>query len=106
MKEVNGKPSNFNIFDLTKVSDLIEFDGPLLSHFINDKNEDFLFLWCDVDQAYNRWVIFKVENFKLLSEDITVLDMMKDKVLYCVDIDKDVNYHNIKEIDLAEYLSF
>ena len=63
MKEVNGKPSNFNIFDLTKVSDLIEFDGPLLSHFINDKNEDFLFLWCDVDQAYNRWVIFKVENF-------------------------------------------
>ena len=109
MKKVKGQPSNFNISELSKVSDLLEFDGPLLSHFINDKNENFLFMWCDADHLYNRWIIFKVEKYeidKYLDDELILLDIMKDRNLYCVDIDNDIKYHNIKEIDLTEYLSY
>jgi len=106
LKEVNGKPSDFNISSLKKVSDLIYFDGPLLSHFKNNDGDDFLFYWVDVDEKYNRWVIFKTEPYELkdyLDGNMILADIMKNTILYCVDIDNNLNYHNIKIIDIIEY---
>ena len=44
-----------------KVSDLINYDGPILSHFqYNEK--DILYLWVDNSDTHNRWLVFEVSR--------------------------------------------
>lgn len=101
MKEINGQNIIFNINQLHKVSDLIAFDGPLLSHFMNDKGDSFLFYWVDVDDNYNRWMIFRTDLSQIqnyLNKKETLYNLIlecNDEYVYFVDIDDDNNYHNI-----------
>ena len=57
MKTINGFSINFDFSKLIKVADLIYYDGPLLSHYVSNKGENYLFYWVDVDNEYNRWVV-------------------------------------------------
>ena len=43
MKKLNGKNIMLNIHGLVKVRDLINYETPLLSHFINDIGENYIF---------------------------------------------------------------
>ena len=50
MKTIKGiciKKRNFDKFK--KVADLIYFDGPLLSHYVTNKGDNYLFYWIDQD---------------------------------------------------------
>lgn len=49
MKTINGFSINFDFSKLIKVADLIYHDGPLLSHYVSNKGENYLFYWVDVD---------------------------------------------------------
>ena len=61
MKTITGFDNNFDFSKLIKVADLIYFDGPLLSHYMSDNGENYLFLWVDADADYNRWVVTRTD---------------------------------------------
>lgn len=47
---------------LTRVGDLINSEGPLLSLFLETRsNELYIFDWIDSEEIINRWLIYKVE---------------------------------------------
>ena len=65
MKTINGFSINFDFSKLIKVADLIYYDGPLLSHYVSNKGENYLFYWVDVDNEYNRWVVIRTDIFSI-----------------------------------------
>ncbi|WP_372772363.1 DUF6575 domain-containing protein [Mangrovibacterium sp.] len=87
--------------DLVKVSDLIYFEGPLLSHYQSISGDDYLFYWVDTDDTYNRWLVFNVNIVKIqdyLNRRISLYKLITEidsGMLYKVDIDKDIQYHNV-----------
>lgn len=89
------------IKDLQKVSDLIYYDGPLLSHFQSGNNENYLFFWADVDDTFNRWLVVRVSIERLqayLNGKLTFYNIItepNDNFVYKVDIDADLNYQNV-----------
>lgn len=93
--------------NLKKVSDLVYYDGPLLSHYSND-SDNYLFYWVDTDDTYNRWLVFRVSIEQIngyLNNELILLDVIKnslDDFVYSVDIDNDLNYHNIKILSYDE----
>lgn len=114
MKEILGIDINFDIAQLIKVTDLISFDGPLLSHFMNDKGDNYLFYWVDVNETHNRWMFFRVDISRIqsyLEKRETLYSLIvngNDSFVYFVDIDNNLNYQNIKLIPtkmiIEEYL--
>lgn len=108
MKAAKGIDINFNITKMIKVTDLISFDGPLLSHYINEKGENYLFYWVDVDESYNRWLFFRIDLLSIqdyLTRKTTLYELIKnqpDGFIYSVDINDKTEYHNLKLILLSE----
>ncbi|KAA6325305.1 hypothetical protein EZS27_025470 [termite gut metagenome] len=106
MKEVDGCKINFNFGSLIKISDLIYYDGPLLSYYISDKGENYLFYWVDVDDIYNRWLVVRTDIFSIqqyLEKKIPlhrIISESNDGFLYLVDIDSEVQYHNIQLVEV------
>lgn len=102
MIPINGKKISKDFSRFIKVSDLIYFDGPLLSHFISPNGENYLFYWCDVDDLYNRWIIFRTDLLtiqKYIEKNISLREIITnptDGFVYLTDIDNDINYNNIQ----------
>jgi hypothetical protein len=100
VKEIVGyKIDKFPFEELSKVSDLIEFDGPLLSHFTDKLGSHLLFYWVDNDEDYNRWLVWKVDKIRLheyLLGEISLLEIFpqKSEFVFSVDIDQYINYTN------------
>lgn len=62
MESLDGFISkDFPYKDLKKVSDLIYYEGPMLSHFSNGK-DSFLYLWVDNNDSVNRWIVIKIDD--------------------------------------------
>ncbi|MEK8016555.1 MAG: DUF6575 domain-containing protein [Candidatus Parabeggiatoa sp.] len=86
---------------LEHIADLISFNGPLLSLFENDFGENYFYCWCDVDERYNRWLVFRVSYEQLrryLMEQISLHDLTLNPVegfVYCLDIDNALQYQNV-----------
>ncbi len=109
MEKLNGIPIKSDwLNNLVKVSDLVYYDGPLLSHYQSLSGEDYLFYWVDTDNNYNRWLIVNVSIIKLqdylnrkisLNQLITELDA---GLVYKVDIDKEIKYHNFELLYIYE----
>jgi len=99
IKGIHINQSPFGI--LRKISDLISFEGPILSHFQDDKQNDFLFYWVDYEQSFNKWLVFEVKKeyiYSYLNQTISLNDLMlkhSTKFSFLIDIDKDCKYHNI-----------
>lgn len=51
--------------DLIWNTDLIYFDGPLLSLYKKDDGQDYFISWIDCDDRKNRWAVFPVERDSL-----------------------------------------
>lgn len=109
MEPVKGiKLNTFLLKKLRRIADLIYFDGPLLSHFKNEDGDSYLYYWCDVDENYNRWLIFRVAEEELkqyLLGKISLREIILDPVdgfVYSADIDNDLQYHNVYIIQPAD----
>ncbi len=67
MKELTGNHlTEFPFQNIFKVGDLVNYHGPLLSLFSNDKGELYLFDWSDSDDNYNRWLVFRITLTQLI----------------------------------------
>jgi len=89
--------NSFPYIGFKKVSDLINHDGPILSHF-SDNNRHLLYLWIDNDLSYNRWLIFEVDKNSLLNylyKNISLLDLIidnKQEFLLVTDINESLEF--------------
>ena len=103
MKTIKGiciKKRNFDKFK--KVADLIYFDGPLLSHYVTNKGDNYLFYWIDQDDTNNRWMFIRtdydnIQKYTNKKQTLrNVLSSPLDDIVYTVDIDEEGNHHNFQ----------
>lgn len=104
MNEIIGTNTEMNFAGFKKVSDLIYFDGPLLSHYIDHNGDNYLFMWIDSNSSFNRWLYFRIDNNTLslyLAKELSLREVIirqANPICFMVDIDNQVNYHNNKVI--------
>ena len=104
MKRIEGYNIEYDFSQFKKVADLIYFEGPLLSHYVSSKGDDYLFYWVDRDDSDNRWLVLRVSMANLqkyIGNVLTLRDLIEnpnDGYLYSVDVNNDVCYHDIKLI--------
>lgn len=102
MRQIEGFDLQFDFSDFKKVADLVYFDGPFLSHYVSGKGDDYLFYWVDRDDTDNRWLVLRVSLANLqkyIGKKLTLRELIEnpnDGFLYAVDVDNDLNYHNVK----------
>jgi hypothetical protein len=76
--------------------DLVYYEKPLLSHFVDPGHptEHYFYKWSDFDEKCNRWLIFKVTIEHLMSffeGKLTLMDLIqKNQFVYFVDLDTDL----------------
>jgi len=93
---------------LKKVSDLIEYDGPILSHFRDEYDNDYLYYWVDFNESVNRWLVWKIDELHLYkylkgTESLKELLENKDKdFVYSIEIDSELQYKNIAAVYLNQ----
>ena len=56
---------NSHILPFKKLGDLIYHEGPILSLFIDDDANMFLYRWVDCDDYTNKWMISSISSFEL-----------------------------------------
>ena len=104
MRRIEGYNIEYDFSQFKKVADLIYFEGPLLSHYVSSKGDDYLFYWVDRDDSDNRWLVLRVSLANLqkyIGHQITLRDLIEnpnDGYLYTVDVNNDICYHDIKLI--------
>lgn len=109
MELVDGiKLNNLLLKKLKKVADLIYFDGPLLSHFKNKDGDSYLYYWCDANENYNRWLVFRISDEDLnryLIGKSSLREIITDPVdgfIYSADIDDNLQFHNVYMVQPAD----
>ncbi len=108
MKAIKGFDIQFDFSTFQKISDLIYFEGPLLSHYVSGKGDDYLFYWVDNDEHDNRWLALRVnltDLQKYIDKQLTLRDLIEspnDGYLYCFDINNDLHYHNVHLVQPAD----
>ncbi|MFK7979310.1 MAG: hypothetical protein AB8G86_04980 [Saprospiraceae bacterium] len=89
-------------FSLKKMGDFLFHEGPIQSHFISDKDEDYLFFWADVIGNINRWMVVK-SNPNLLHSFFTKKINTKDLItnnlenfVYFIDVNQSGEWEKIQ----------
>ena len=85
---------------LERISNLIEFDGPLLSHYKDKFDNQYLYYWVDQDKVNNRWLVWKVNMdflYLYINVEIPLLTLFpkSGEMLFCIDIDNGIRYSKI-----------
>jgi hypothetical protein len=98
---------------LERISNLIDIEGPILSHYKDNFNNQYLFYWVDSNEKHNRWLIWEV-NIELLylylggELPLKNLFPVSSNTVLSVDIDSKAAYENITMLYAAntpaEYL--
>lgn len=102
MRTIEGYNIEYDFSGFRKIADLIYFEGPLLSHYVSSKGDDYLFYWVDSDDCDNRWLVLRVSLANLqkyIGKEITLRELIEnpnDGYLYSVDVTSDIRYHNVK----------
>ncbi len=84
-----------------KLGDLLYYEGPLFSHLVNEKNEDFLMKWCGQHGQFNRWLLVKTNEeilYRYFKREIADIDLFlknPDGFAYVIDIDNDIEWRSI-----------
>ena len=114
MIHLEGYSISFEFDNLIQMSDLIYYDGPLLSHFVSKAGDDYLFYWVDVDEEFNRWMFFRTNTTIIqsyLDKKISLRDIilgLNERFVYIVEVDDDSNFLNTRIVSLSslpeEYL--
>ena len=95
-------------FTLKKMGDLLFWEGPLMSHFVNDQKEDFIFKWASKDGLHNRWMVYRSTPALLLdyfegrinSADLILKN--PDGSVYFIDMDNDMNWRKIYLVNIQD----
>ncbi len=102
MKILKGfKLKDFPFENLKKIGDLIFFDGPLMSVFVDDSDCIFIFDWADSDDENNRWLVYEISIEKLtqyLYKKIShyqLISSPEKEIIISVDIDNNLDKKNI-----------
>ncbi len=101
MEKIKGITIKRLAVKLKKMGDLIHYEGPILSHFVSENNEDFLFYWVENDEKCNRWLVYKTSNDLLnqfFNQQINHQDLIRstiDGFVYLIDINDNLDYQNI-----------
>ena len=104
MRAIEGYDIEYDFSGFRKIADLIFFEGPLLSHYVSAKGDDYLFYWVDRDDNDNRWLVLRVslaDLQKYIGKEKTLMELIEhpnDGYLYSVDVNDDINYHNVKQV--------
>ncbi|MBR4625039.1 MAG: hypothetical protein IKO56_05845, partial [Alphaproteobacteria bacterium] len=56
-----GQQSGIDYNHITKIVNLMYFEGPLLAYYVGNNGENYLLYWIDNDEEYNRWLVFTTE---------------------------------------------
>lgn len=102
MRKIEGYNIEYDFSGFKKIADLIYFEGPLLSHYVSSKGDDYLFYWVDRDDSDNRWLVLRVSLANLqkyIGKKITLRELIEtpnDGYLYSVDVSNDIIYHDVK----------
>ena len=108
MKKTKGFDIQFDFSNFKKIADLIYFEGPLLSHYVSSKGDDYLFYWVDSDSINNRWLVLRVSIANLqryIAGDVSLRELIEspnDGYLYQVDVDDAVRYHDVLLVQPAD----
>lgn len=93
MIQIQGIKGNLSVTELTKVSDLIYFDGPFLSHYMHKSGDNYLSYWVDCDDKAQRWLVFRIGITSLqqyVDKKCSLLDIIRqldEGFVYLVDVD-------------------
>lgn len=86
--------------------DLIYFEGPLLSEFISINGEKYLKYWCDCNNEYNRWMLFRIkeeDRLRLVLGEMPLIDCIQEKTNpFVFFIDEGVNDSKYQLVDLCD----
>jgi hypothetical protein len=91
--------NKININDLTNVGDLIFFDGPLMSLFMDkQKRRFFIFDWVKANEQFNQWIAYQVSLSRIsdfIEGTLSHRDLLRNSLnntFLLIDIDDDLNY--------------
>lgn len=114
MKNLDGYNVPFDFDGFVQMSDLIYYDGPLLSHFVSKTGKDYLFYWVDIDEKFNRWMFFRVTPTVIqsyLDKKLSLREIicgLEEGFVSFVEIDDEANFLNTKIVKISsipeEYL--
>lgn len=114
MKNLDGYNIPFDFDGFVQMSDLIYYDGPLLSHFVSKTGKDYLFYWVDIDEKFNRWMFFRVTPTVIqsyLNKKLSLREIicgLEEGFVSFVEIDDEANFLNTKIVKISsmpeEYL--
>lgn len=99
MIDIQGhKISGFPFLNHSKICDLLEYNGPILSHFRDTQERDYLYLWVDHSLDKNRWLVWyipKEELINYLQKEISLRDLLHNaSTLFATDINADIQHSN------------
>jgi len=95
-------------FELTKAGDLYYFEGPFLSHFIDERGQDYLMNWVDINVDLNKWILFSVNSEKLndyFSKKASLRELVysvESGAVYFLDINSKAEYEKIHILSTAD----
>jgi hypothetical protein len=101
MELINGIP----VFELPykeiyKVHDLMEYNGPILSHYKDPSDKDYLFYWVDYDTNYNRWLVWNISSsslYEYINGEVSLYEVfLESPLFFSIDIDNNTKYNEIK----------
>jgi hypothetical protein len=100
---LSGSVDIGNVFfqDHQKVSDLIYYEGPILSHFVDSFGTNYLYYWVDYTQEANKWLVFRTNKKDLvlfLNGKKSLNDLFNNELnslVFTVDITPDLEYKNL-----------
>lgn len=86
--------------------DLIYFEGPLLSEFTSSNGEKYLKYWCDCNEKYNRWMLFRIkeeDRLRLVLGEIPLIDCIQEKTgAFVFFIDEGESEYKYQLVDLCD----
>ncbi len=105
MKELKGTIIDKLPFELIKQGDIVYYEGPLESHFIDENGNNYLMLWHDINKTVDRCILFKVNDnsFKeYIFGEISLYDLIqKEETVYIIDINNS-EYVSIINVEINE----
>lgn len=108
MKHNNVKGKNINTLDFfhEKKGDILEYERPILSHFVNKLNPDeqYIYHWVDSNDFFHRWLVFKVTDNLMLDFFKGLISLKKiilnNSEVILMDLDANLKPNNIMAINL------